>query len=274
MKISFLRLHLALLGILFSANLLAQGSNTVLATVGDSKIYSTQLNDWVSQIISDGGKDTPELRQTLLNDLIVREAILQNVKKTGLLSKGNNAFKVRVAEQNAVLEIWFSQYQKDHPITESEIRVQYDQQAAIAKDPRNAKEYQISQIVVAAEPEADELIKQINGGASFERIASDKSLDKTSGARGGSIGWVLPTKLSPPLDSIIPNVSKGKITAKPLQIGKFWYIVKVDDIRQFTFPSFDQAKPSIEQALLQKQKQKAIQSLLEGTKVNLNKSSK
>jgi len=269
MKFQLFKLTSCFIGFLLSASLFAQSNGPVLATVNGSKIYGSQVNEWVKSVVAGGGKDTPELRQTMLNDLIVREAILQDVKRTGLLTRDNNSIKVKIAEQNAILEIWFAQYFKEHPITEADIRTQYDQQAAIAKDPKNAKEYQLSQIIVGSEAEGDLLIKQINAGVSYEQLAKEKSLDKTSGAQGGLIGWVLPGRLTPPLDGIIPSLSKGKLASKPLQVGNLWYVIKVDDVRNHTFPSFEQAKPQISQALAQRQKQEAIQALLKSEKITI-----
>ena len=77
---------------------LAQDSNSVLVTVNGVKITSSQLNQFVALATAQGAQDTKELRENFLNDLVVREAIAQDVRKTGLLSKGNNALKLKIAE--------------------------------------------------------------------------------------------------------------------------------------------------------------------------------
>jgi peptidyl-prolyl cis-trans isomerase C len=82
---------LTLLGAVTSAN--AQ-SGPVLTTVNGSKIFTSQLNEMVALAVANGAKDSPELRQNLLDDLVLREVITQDIRKTGLLNKDNNALKL------------------------------------------------------------------------------------------------------------------------------------------------------------------------------------
>lgn len=245
----------------------AQGSGSTLFTVNGAKITSGQLDQWVSVVVSGGGKDTPELRQALLNELIVQEAITQDVKKTGLLTKGDNAFKLKLAEKNAVVEIWFSQYFTSHPLTDSDIRTEYEKQVAMSKDPKNAKEYQLSQIVVASEADGNQILTQLKSGASFAALAKEKSLDKASAANGGLLGWALPTQLASPLNDLVPTLAKGGVASKPIQIGIVWHIVKVDDIKPFVMPSFDQAKDNIAKGMVEQRRQEAIKQLMQNVKI-------
>jgi len=252
----------------FIATLANAQPNKALVSVNGSKITASQVDQWVSVALSDGAKDSPELRQGILNDLILREAVAQDVKKSGLLSKSNNAFKVKLAEQNAVMDTWFAQYLASHPVTDAEIRGVYDKQLELSKDPQNAKEYLVAQIVVANEVEGVDLIKQINSGISFEELAKTKSLDKTSGAQGGVIGWALPSQLTAPVNDIAPNLGKGKFTQTPVKTANGWHVIKVNDVRPFTLPSFDQAKDAIAQSLLQQRRQEAVNALMRDVKVS------
>ena len=246
---------------------LAQDSNSVLVTVNGVKITSSQLNQFVALATAQGAQDTKELRENFLNDLVVREAIAQDVRKTGLLSKGNNALKLKIAEQDAIMGLWFAQYLAEHPITEAEVRAEYEKQVAASKDPRNAKEYQISQIVLSNEAEAQQVISELKRGASFDKLAKDKSIDKATAQNGGSVGWILPSQLSSPMNDFVVGLGKGDVISKPVQVGSAWYVVKANDIKPFVMPSFDKAKVNISQALLQKERRNAIQSLMKSVKV-------
>ena len=147
------------------------GPNNVLVVVNGAKITAGQLNEWVNVAVSEGAKDTPELRQSIMNDLILREAVSQDAKKSGLLTSGNNAFKLKLAEQNAVLELWFAQYFKAHPLSEADVKAEYEKQVALSKEPQNTKEYKLSQIVVGSEADANQIITELNKGASFATLA-------------------------------------------------------------------------------------------------------
>ena len=242
-------------------------SGPVLASVNGSKIYTSQVNEMVSMAVTNGAKESPELRQNILNDLIVREAIAQDVKKTGLLNKDNNALRLKLAQQNAILDLWLTEYFKNRPVTEADVRAEYDRQAALSKEPQNAKQYEVAQIMVATEAEAAAMIKQINAGAKFEDLAKEHSLEKISGAQGGVVGWVFPNQLTPPINEMVPNLGKGKINQTPVRTGNGWHVIKVDDVRPFVLPAFDQVRSGLTQELVQQRRQEAINALLRDAKV-------
>lgn len=263
---SILRATLALTLSAAAAIACAQ-SGPVLTTVNGSKIYASQVNEIVSMAVANGATDSAQLRQNILSDLVVREAIAQDIKKTGLMSRDNNALKLKLAQQNTMLELWLADYFKSRPLTESDIRAEYDRQTALSKEPQNAKQYQVAQIMVATEIEATDIIKQINGGAKFEMLAKEKSLEKISGAQGGSVGWVLPNQLAPPINELIVNLGKGKINQTPVRTGNGWHVIKVDDVRPFVMPAFDQVRNMLAQELVQQRRQEAINALLKNAKV-------
>jgi len=243
------------------------GSGPVLMTINGSKIYTSQVNELVSMAVAGGAQDTPELRQNVLNDLVVREVIAQDIKKTGLLNKDNNALKLKLAQQNTMLDLWYGEYFKAHPVTEADVKAEYDRQLALSKEPKNAKQYEVSQIMVGSEVEANQIIKQINEGAKFDALAKDKSLDKNSGAQGGVVGWVFPDQLANPINDVIVNLGKGKITQTPIKTANGWHVIKVDDVRPFVMPEFDKVKNNIAQELVQQRRQQAIGALIKDAKV-------
>lgn len=242
-------------------------SGPVLLTINGSKIYTSQVNEMVSIAVANGAKDSPELRQNVLNDLVVREVITQDIKKTGLLNKDNNALKLKLAQQNTMLELWFAEYFKTHQVTEADVKAEYDRQLAFSKEPKNAKQYEVAQIMVATEAEAQDIIKQINAGTKFETLAKEKSLEKVSGAQGGVVGWVFPSQLAPPINELIVTLGKGKVTQSPVKTNNGWHVIKLDDVRPFVMPEFDQIKNTIAQELVQQRRQEAINALLKDAKV-------
>jgi len=249
-------------------NAFAQTAATdTLATVNSTKITRGQLTEWTNNFVSDGGAATLEVRQAILNDLIIREAINQDLKKTSLLKLRLNEFKIQVAQQNAMMEIWFSEYLKKHPITESDLAAQYEKEIAYSKDPKNSKEYLVSQIAVENEAEGNQIIAALRRGASFEGLAKEKSVDKNSAEQGGQLGWLLPTKLKSPINDLVSTLVVGQVSSKPIKVENLWFIIRVRDVRPFVLPSFEQAKPLIAQALVQEKRQQATVELLKTVKI-------
>jgi len=247
---------------------LSYAQSGAVVSVNGTKIFQKEIDVFVNSAEKRGAKDTPELRQAITNDLILREAIMQDIKKTGLDKKGDNPDRIKIAQQQILQELWFEDYLKAHPITESDIQADYDRQVNLTKEGRNSNEYKFSQIVVASESEANEMIKQVLGGASFEKTAKEKSLEKTSGAQGGAVpNWVLPDMVVKSLGDALVNLSKGKVSAAAIQTNIGWHVIKVDDIRKFKMPTYEESKNNIYQGLLSKKKQEAVDSLVKKTTI-------
>lgn len=132
----------------------AQSGGQVVMLVNGSKIYQKQVDEAIKAEVTRGASDNPELRQIILSDLVFREAVYQDVKKKGLATQADNEYRIRMAQQTAIVDIWFDQFFKSHPITEADVKAEYDKEVARSKEPKNANQYLVSEIVVSNEVEA------------------------------------------------------------------------------------------------------------------------
>ena len=246
----------------------AQNTASVAATVNGKNVLVKEVDAMVKAAQASGTKDSPELRNAILNDLVVREAILQDVKKNALEKRGDNEARVKMATQNILIDLWFVEFLKTHPILEEELKTEYDRQAGLTKEGKNSNEYKISQIVLTTELAAKEVINQLNVGGSFSQLAREKSIDKQSGALGGEIStWALPDQLVPPLGDTVLALAKGGVAANAVKTNLGWHVVRLDDSRKFKLPTFDEAKSILSQSVLNRRKQEAIAGLMKKTTV-------
>jgi peptidyl-prolyl cis-trans isomerase C len=246
---------------------LANAQDSATVSVNGIKIDSMLVNDLVKIAVTNGAQDTPQLRQLVLNDLVLIEAVTQDVKKTGFLKKDNNEIKLKVAQQNILLELWLASYFKANPVTDAQVLANYDRQLAISKEPKNAQQYQVAQILVATEAEGEAVIKSLNTGSKFENIAKSKSLDKNTSDKGGVVGWVLADQLVPPINEIVVNIGKGNYAKRPIQTVSGWHVIKLDDVKPYVLPSFDALQAGIANALAQQRRNQAIAELMKDMKV-------
>lgn len=254
-----------------TASIPPQAEDVVLASVNSVQIHSDVFGKWLNFTLANGGQDSPQLRQNLLNDLILREAVAQDIASLGLLQNEHNQFKLELAKQNAALELWFAHFFNLHPISEADIRSEYEKQLAMSNDPLHSTEYFVSQIVVSTEAEALKLIKQIQNPTSFEVLAKECSLDRASGDRGGQLGWAFANQFAPPMNEIIPTLTVGKIHPKPIQMPVGFYIVQLTNSRRVALPPFEQAKDNILKLLIARGRQQAIAELMNRSKVDMAK---
>ena len=68
---------------------------------------------------------------------------------------------------------------------------------------------------------------------------------------------------------MVVNLSKGAVSASPIQVQNVWHIIKVDDIRNFVVPKFDDAKGQIRQALQMRQLSEYVSQIILAAKVQL-----
>lgn len=122
-------------------------------------------------------------------------------------------------------------------------------------------------MLLANEIEGNELINQLNGGASFEVLAKAKSLDKSTARQGG----VLPSQLVSPVSEVVVNLTKGRVAQKPIQTQAGWDVIKLVDVRPFVMPDYEQVNNNIAQALVQKKRQEALKALILESKISIAK---
>jgi peptidyl-prolyl cis-trans isomerase C len=124
-----------------------------------------------------------------------------------------------------------------------------------------AVQYQLRQALLKTEQEARAVISRAQKGESFETLAAETT-DVNGRANGGLLGWILPYELLPSVGSVVVNLSKGAITAAPIQTPAGWVVVKVEDLRDYKIPSFEEARVRIRQNLMMKRQQTFIEGLV------------
>ena len=232
-----------------------------VATVNGTAITQGLLNLNVKAVTSQGQKDSPELRQAIKEDLINKELIAQEATKLGLAKEIDFPDQVTQLKQNLLLQAFLEDHFKKDPITDAKMREEYDRQRKLMGEGGNGTQYRLSQILVSNETDALDLIRRIQKGELFGKLAQEYSIDQASKAQGGSLGWVMPGQVITPVASVIPNLSKGAITQAPIQTQAGWVILKLDDKRAFKIPSFDEAKPQIRQAIVQQYVAETVKNL-------------
>lgn len=232
-----------------------------VATVNGSAITQGLLNLNIRTLTSQGQKDTPELRQAIKEDLINKELIAQEATKLGLAKEIDFPDQIAQLKQNLLLQVYLEDHFRSDPITDAKMREEYERQRKLMGEGSNGTQYRLSQILVSNETDALDLIRRIQKGELFGKLAQEYSIDAGTKSQGGSLGWVLPGQVIPAVANAIPNLTKGGITLAPIQTQSGWVILKLDDKRAFKIPSFEEAKPQIRQAIVQQYVAETVKNL-------------
>ena len=144
-----------------------------------------------------------------------------------------------------LVNAYLQDYLKANPITDDMMKKEYE----TAKAQTGGKEYKARHILVKSEDEAKQIIAQLKKGASFEKLAAEKSEDTGSKGKGGDLDWSPPNRYVKPFSDALMKLKKGQMTDTPVQSPFGWHVIRLDDERPFKVPGFDKAKANIHQQL-------------------------
>ena len=81
--------------------------------------------------------------------------------------------------------------------------------------------------------QAEEILQQIKGGASFEGLARKYGQDGTA-TKGGDLGWFAKGEMVYEFEAAAFKLNKGELSAEPVETEYGYHIIKVDDRRTTT----------------------------------------
>jgi len=119
-------------------------------------------------------------------------------------------------------------------VSEDEVKAVIDRLTAA----KGTQEFKISEIFLSASPEnaaevqanADRIVQQIRGGASFVAYARQFS-EASTAAVGGDLGWVRAEQLPEPLSQAVSHLNIGQMS-NPIPVQGGFSIIAVQDTRQ------------------------------------------
>ena len=233
------------------------------AVVNGVTISDKTLDKIVKANVAQGQKESPELRKVILDELVARELFIQAANKQGLDKTPEVQERLAQIRQDLLIAALEGDYLKKHPITDSDLKAEYDRQINLIGD---SQEYNLKQIIVANEADAKAILSALKRGESFEKLAKEKSLDPSK-EQGGNLGWVLAKQIIPEIANVLANMSRGSLTAAPIQTSLGWHVIKLEDSRQFKAPTFEESKVRVQQTLMQAKRIELLGKLREAAKI-------
>jgi peptidyl-prolyl cis-trans isomerase C len=219
-----------------------------VATVNGKPIPASKVDQVVKQVVAQGkATDSPQLREAIKKDLIGREVLIQEADKEGIGSRADVKTAIDNARQSIMINAMLGDYVKKHPVTDADIKAEYDKFKAQTGD----KEYHARHILVGTEDEAKAIIAKLKGGAKFEDLAK-QSKDPGSAQNGGDLDWASPASFVPEFSKAMTSLQKGQITETPVHTQFGWHVIKLEDVRAAKVPSLDEVKQQIAESLQQK----------------------
>ena len=229
-----------------------KGSNIhFFATVNNTMLTQGLLDLNIKAAVAQGQKNTPELQKALKDELINRELLAQQAERMDLEKGIDLDDQYAQLRQTLLIQALVEAHFKKSPITDAQLREEYDRQRKLTGDATTGFQYRVSQIIVNNETDAIDLISRINKGELFGKLAQQYSIADGAKSNGGQLGWLFPGQLSPELRQLVSKLAKGTIYNAPIQVQGGWAIIKLDDKRNYKLPGFEESKPQLRQAFVQ-----------------------
>jgi peptidyl-prolyl cis-trans isomerase C len=243
----------------------AASSGGQIARVNGVAIPQSRMDLIVKERAAQGQQDSPEARNAIKENLITMEALSQEAMKAGLDKSPDVATRLELAREQILAAAYLDNYRKTHPIDDAALKAEYEK---IKQVQGSQKEYKIRHVLVANEADAKAVIAEVKKGGNFEKIASAKSTDPGSKAKGGDLGWQTPGNFVKPFGEALGTLKPGQMTEKPVQTQFGWHVIKVENERPYVFPPYEEVKGQIEQGMQQQAQQKAIGDVRAKTKID------
>ncbi|QND50722.1 peptidylprolyl isomerase [Phyllobacterium sp. 628] len=218
----------------------------VLATVNGTKITAKDV-DQISADLDPQFARLPDDQRRLaaLAAIIDIKSLAAKAEAEKLDATPEFKARMQFLKDRALHNDFFKQQVVDK-VTDADVRARYDKEMA-AMPPQN--EVRARHILVKTKEEAEAIIKQLDGGASFEDVAKAKSTDG-SAAQGGDLGYFSAGQMVPEFEKAAMALDVGKYTKEPVQTQFGFHVIKLEDKRVQQPPAFDQVKDQVKSILI------------------------
>lgn len=259
---------LIVLGILLLGNLLwfiawlipnGTSSNETVAKVDREEITH---DEWVAEMESRSGREALEA--------LVNERVMEAAAKKHDIKVSDEELELEIALYRSATEgtdqtfLGLNEAQmekkvrariilekvlaKDVVVEDSALKTYYEENQSFYEIPTS---YDVKAIFVATMEEAEEVKSELLNGSSLEGLARELSIDPSSAALGGTIGFVNSntTAVDANLVRALPDLDVEEVSGPvPLTDGRF-AIVQVQSVVEGTSFSFDEVKAHIQREL-------------------------
>lgn len=247
--------------VLSAAALNAQAQN--VAVVNGKPVPTARLEALRAQLQERMGREIPaEMDAELKEELITREIFMQEAVRLGLDKTASYRKNMELARETVLIRELFVDFQKKNPITETDIKKEYDRFVAA----NQGQEYRASHILVDSEERARAIVAEVKAGKKFEDIAKAESKDPGSGARGGDLGWAAPAKYVPEFSQAMVALKKGELS-QPVKSDFGWHVIQLADTREAQLPKLEDIREGIVQELEQDKMREFQENLRKKAKV-------
>ena len=180
----------------------------------------------------------PMLLDRLVDGMLITEA----GRKAHFEQDPEVQLRLKRYEDRLIQEAYLNRAIKDAE-TEDQLKARYQ---TFVKEKAAHEEVHARHILVKTEAEANSIIAELNTGADFAELAKKHSTDPGASS-GGDLGYFGHDDMVKEFADAAFALPPGQYTKTPVKTEFGWHVIKAEDHRVSTPPSFDEARKEVSQ---------------------------
>jgi peptidyl-prolyl cis-trans isomerase C len=235
----------------------------VLARVNGVEIKQSDLDIAEADVGPSLQVQEPNARkEALLAYLIDLTALAQAASAKKLESGPDFAARLAYAKNKVLMEALLGDITKT-AATEAEMKKLYDESVAkVAPE----EEVRARHILVKTEKEAQDVLAKLKGGADFEKLAREISVDPSAKTNGGDLEYFTKGQMVAEFSDAAFKLNKGQVS-QPVKSQFGFHIIKVEDKRSKPVPKYEEVKEQVQAFIVRKAQAELVMKVRSDAKI-------
>lgn len=256
---------LALAAALISSPVFAADSKDVLARMEGKDITRADLNAFMKNLPPQAKALPPAIIEPMALDQLINDQLILNAAKEDKI-EDSKAFKEREAQlHDQLMREAYLTDKIDGKVTDGAVRNEYSK---MVHDNPAQTEYQARHMLVDSKEDAEDLIKQLDKGADFAKLAA-KNNKGPEKEKGGELGYFTAKEVVPEFGEALEKMKIGEVTKEPIKTQFGWHVIQLENKRKREAPKYDQVKDQLRNQVQQRYAQEEIEKLRKNAKVEV-----
>lgn len=266
------------LAIVFLVNKLftnrTDANDPIVAKVGNEKIFKSEVEKKLQSIFADEQQliappkiETlpKEVVEIVVKEVFIDREILKLAKKANLEKDKNLQLKIANLKDKIIKQAYLDSI-IEKEVSKEKVTEKY---AEIVNSLSGKKEYQIAHILVKSKEDADKIISELkNKKTKFSDLAKKYSMEQQSAQNGGDLGFILEDNITKEISDSLINLKKEEIS-EPIKTKLGWHVVKLIDLRDAKYLSFEESKENIKEQLIQNKINEINSAILNSNEIKI-----
>jgi len=222
-------------------------ADQVVARINGEDITRQDLDQVAQELGPQLQRIPPEQQLSVLIEVIFDIKLMARDAEAKGIDEDADVKRRLALARDSQLRAEYLRTQLFETITDERVRAAYDEEIAnfTPGDERRARH-----ILVATKDEALAIIADLDGGADFAEIATEKSTDPGSGRNGGDLGFRGRGAMVKPFDDAVFTLEAGAYTAEPVESQFGFHVIKLEEVRKEPEPTFESRQQELRLSLV------------------------